>query len=417
MDGGRRCASGAISRPTRGAATSPSMPSRSASTALCTTTSADLPISHRGVCVFIGEPAARIREDYLRILRFFRFNAEYSDGPLDPAGLSAALRERQGLAILSRERVRLEFLKLLAARRAVEVVETLALAGFALRIIRGVVELGRLSRAASFEHEEGGHPDPIHRLAALAVFVAEDADRLRELLRLSNAEHERLAAYSRLLAKLSRAPTRWTPAASAARADDGSGRSCAMTRREPQGSRPPLRGRRARCDRRFAAGREDPPVLPVEGADRVAAAWPQGPKWDGAQAGPRSVARPRPISPGESGGAGLTSGRRRWATANSDRTPPAAVADMTLCRALRNSGRDRQAPRLAADPRGGEELRELGTWRRADLPAAAREGSRDRPGVVRAISEGRLHHPGRELAPHRRGADRVHHAPPADGAM
>jgi poly(A) polymerase len=108
--------------------------------------------------VFIGEPAARIREDYLRILRFFRFNAEYSDGPLDPAGLSAALRERQGLAILSRERVRLEFLKLLAARRAVEVVETLALAGFALRIIRGVVELGRLSRAASPTPSTSGLP-------------------------------------------------------------------------------------------------------------------------------------------------------------------------------------------------------------------------------------------------------------------
>ena len=41
--------------------------------------------------VFIGEPAARIREDYLRILRFFRFHADYGEGPLDPAGFSAAL--------------------------------------------------------------------------------------------------------------------------------------------------------------------------------------------------------------------------------------------------------------------------------------------------------------------------------------
>ena len=67
---------------------------------------------------FIGDPARRIREDYLRILRFFRFSAEFSDGPLDAEGLRAAMRERAGLARLSRERVRAELLKLLVARRA-----------------------------------------------------------------------------------------------------------------------------------------------------------------------------------------------------------------------------------------------------------------------------------------------------------
>ena len=228
--------------------------------------------------VFIGEPAARIREDYLRILRFFRFNAEYSDGPLDPAGLSAALRERQGLAILSRERVRLEFLKLLAARRAVEVVETLALAGFALRIIRGVVELGRLSRAASFEHEEGGHPDPIHRLAALAVFVAEDADRLRELLRLSNAEHERLAAYSRLLAKLrSRSDPLDARRIRRLAAEDGIGALrdvLTATEGEPT---PRFSADGLDAYRRFAAGREDAPAFPLKGADLVARGMAAGP--------------------------------------------------------------------------------------------------------------------------------------------
>ena len=198
----RRCASGAISRRTRGGATSPSMPSRSAATAPCTTMSAGSPTSQRGAC---ASSASRRRASARTTCASCASSASTPSTATArsiPLGSRRALRERQGLAILSRERVRLEFLKLLAARRAVEVVETLALAGFALRIIRGVVELGRLSRAASFEHEEGGHPDPIHRLAALAVFVAEDADRLRELLRLSNAEHERLAAYSRLLAKL-----------------------------------------------------------------------------------------------------------------------------------------------------------------------------------------------------------------------
>ena len=69
---------------------------------------------------FIGEARQRIREDYLRILRFFRFSARYGDGRLDRAGFDAAIAEREGLAILSRERVRAELMKLVrrAARAA-----------------------------------------------------------------------------------------------------------------------------------------------------------------------------------------------------------------------------------------------------------------------------------------------------------
>jgi poly(A) polymerase len=50
---------------------------------------------------FIGEAEARIKEDYLRILRFFRFNAYYGKGPLDPEGLQASVRLRAGLDQLS----------------------------------------------------------------------------------------------------------------------------------------------------------------------------------------------------------------------------------------------------------------------------------------------------------------------------
>ena len=66
---------------------------------------------------FIGDPAKRISEDYLRILRFFRFHAAYgtSEHP-DAAGLAACIAGREGLAQLSRERVRMEMLKLLVAR-------------------------------------------------------------------------------------------------------------------------------------------------------------------------------------------------------------------------------------------------------------------------------------------------------------
>ena len=63
---------------------------------------------------FIGDADARIREDYLRILRFFRFSARFAASGLDREGLSAAIRARDGLARLSRERVRAELMKLLA---------------------------------------------------------------------------------------------------------------------------------------------------------------------------------------------------------------------------------------------------------------------------------------------------------------
>jgi poly(A) polymerase len=217
---------------------------------------------------FIGEPAARIREDYLRILRFFRFHAEYGEGPLDPAGFSAAVRERAGLAILSRERVRLEFLKLLKARRAVEVIRDLADAGFAQRFLGGVVELGRLARAAAFEHEEGGHPDPVRRLAALAVLVEEDAGRLREHLRLSNAEMERLTAYARALARM-RSPAGLLDAADVRRfvAEYGAGTVrdvLTATEGEP---RPRLSAEGLSAYRRFATGEEAAPQFPLRGAD------------------------------------------------------------------------------------------------------------------------------------------------------
>ena len=67
---------------------------------------------------FIGNPATRIAEDYLRILRFFRFHAIYGEGPPDPAGLAATIRARDGIESLSRERVHMEVVKLLTAPRA-----------------------------------------------------------------------------------------------------------------------------------------------------------------------------------------------------------------------------------------------------------------------------------------------------------
>lgn len=74
---------------------------------------------------FIGDAQARIREDYLRILRLFRFHASYGVGEVDPTALSAAVRLRAGLLGLSRERIRAETMKLLVAPGAAPTLATM----------------------------------------------------------------------------------------------------------------------------------------------------------------------------------------------------------------------------------------------------------------------------------------------------
>lgn len=147
---------------------------------------------------FIGDAAQRIREDFLRVLRFFRFSADYAEGPLDPDGLAAAIRERAGLAILSRERVRQELLKLLAARRAAAVVDVVSACGLLGPLLQGVAQPGRLARLLAIDPEA----EPLLRLAAIGVQVVEDAERLREALRLSNQEAARLSTAAKALVLL-----------------------------------------------------------------------------------------------------------------------------------------------------------------------------------------------------------------------
>ncbi len=151
-------------------------------------------IEHRRVR-FIGDPNKRIAEDYLRILRFFRFHAAYgsSDHP-DGEGLAACIAGRHGLDQLSRERVRAEMMKLLVAPHAVPTLIAMADAGLLLRVLAGVSYLGSFENMAKVEAAIGAAPDPVQRLGALAVAVPEDAERLWERLRLANAEHERLAS-------------------------------------------------------------------------------------------------------------------------------------------------------------------------------------------------------------------------------
>ena len=147
---------------------------------------------------FIGDPSTRIREDYLRILRYFRFHAAFADGPADPVALDAILHQRHGLSGLSRERMRAELMKLLETNGAADTIRLMSGFGLVMPLIGGAYSATRLARIPR-------ESDAILKLAALAVLKREDATRLQEALRLSNAEAQRLMRAAEASEKFARA--------------------------------------------------------------------------------------------------------------------------------------------------------------------------------------------------------------------
>jgi poly(A) polymerase len=143
---------------------------------------------------FIGDPKTRISEDYLRILRFFRFQATYGTGAPDADGLHAVVELRAGLDHLSRERVRIELLKLLLGLHVVPTLAVMAETGILASVLGGVPQIASLANMIKLEAACDLTPNAIRRLGALGVLVAEDAERLRQRLRLFNAEYDRLAS-------------------------------------------------------------------------------------------------------------------------------------------------------------------------------------------------------------------------------
>lgn len=139
---------------------------------------------------FIGDANARIEEDALRILRFFRFHAQIEEGQIDPAGLAACRARADHLAGLSGERIREELLKLLAAADPATTWQMLLDA----RILEAVLPmLTRRDRLGGLVTVEGvfGAADPLRRLAALVGVETGDAVAAR--IKLSNRDRDRLS--------------------------------------------------------------------------------------------------------------------------------------------------------------------------------------------------------------------------------
>ncbi|MGE0052675.1 MAG: CCA tRNA nucleotidyltransferase [Hyphomicrobium sp.] len=146
---------------------------------------------------FIGDPHQRIREDYLRILRFFRFTAQISRDAPDADGLAACVALKDGLARLSLERIGVETIKLIAAPRAAEVVEVMAQCSILKHVLGRETHPERLTRMVAIEAACGLPPDDIARLAALTLDNPSGASHLAAHLRLSNAQADALAGAAR----------------------------------------------------------------------------------------------------------------------------------------------------------------------------------------------------------------------------
>lgn len=147
---------------------------------------------------FIGEPEDRIREDYLRILRFFRFFAWYGSGRPDAEGLKACARLKDGLDLLSAERVWAELKRLLSAPDPSRALLWMRQAGVLTRVLPesekwGIDSIHPLTRA---ETDLGWKPDPLLRLAAI---VPPDAARMESMalrLKMSKADTSRLQRWA-----------------------------------------------------------------------------------------------------------------------------------------------------------------------------------------------------------------------------
>ena len=145
---------------------------------------------------FIGDAAARIREDHLRILRYFRFQARFGSQPADEHAESACAELAPTLKGLSRERVGWELQNILALPDPAPTVARMGELGV-LAVILPEADPAALARLVAEERRQSVAPDPIRRLAALLPPDPALAEQIAARLRLSVAQKKRLAGAAR----------------------------------------------------------------------------------------------------------------------------------------------------------------------------------------------------------------------------
>ncbi|MFN5780956.1 MAG: CCA tRNA nucleotidyltransferase, partial [Novosphingobium sp.] len=141
---------------------------------------------------FIGDPRARIAEDHLRILRYFRFQARFGSLPADAPSESACAELAATLKGLSRERVGMEMMNLLSLTDPAPTVARMAELGV-LEVVLPEADVAALAALVAEEVRQRIAPDALRRLAALLPADVQLAEAVASRFRLSGAQKKRLA--------------------------------------------------------------------------------------------------------------------------------------------------------------------------------------------------------------------------------
>lgn len=143
--------------------------------------------------VFVGDPAKRIQEDYLRILRFFRFQAVYGDGAMDEKAFEACKAHAEGLEDISKERVTMEFIKILGAKNPAYVLKKMMDAKILIHLFHTKCDMMDLTAYSKLEEGVLEH-DGMGRLAFISHYEEDHLNTIHDHLILSNKQKKDVMA-------------------------------------------------------------------------------------------------------------------------------------------------------------------------------------------------------------------------------
>lgn len=224
---------------------------------------------------FVGDADARVREDYLRILRLFRFVAWYGqDAKITKEALTACRENRRGLKALSAERVWSETKKLLSARDPVRAVRIMLQQEILDTLLPEASNVDGLVALVALEAREGLKPDPLLRLMAMMGRDALSASLLAKRLKLSNKEAARIKDWASNAETLSHD----MPERARMQAIYRAGQQVILDRARLRaaGAEVAIESAHWMVLADLALG-WTPPIFPLRGADLIAAGVPKGP--------------------------------------------------------------------------------------------------------------------------------------------
>ncbi|MGN0914282.1 MAG: CCA tRNA nucleotidyltransferase, partial [Alphaproteobacteria bacterium] len=157
----------------------------------------------KGIVRFIGLPAQRIKEDYLRIMRFFRFYSIFGKTEIDKKALKACIENRDGLKNLSLERIRDELFKILLTKNVSKTIRIMFDNEILSYLLPDSKNLDKLDFLINMVAEEGLRPNPVRRLFMLYLPDKMLAENLASRLRLTKKQKEEFINWATIHPQLS----------------------------------------------------------------------------------------------------------------------------------------------------------------------------------------------------------------------